>query len=73
MSAFEESVATIFFLIRIMIQTLDDMIINNGVSWLNWLIGIMCALLISGVLIAPYLHTENIMMDNIERASSRRK
>lgn len=59
MSPFEQSVTTIISLVAIIVRTLNEMIISNNVSYLDWLVGIMVSLLVAGVLVAPMLKNDN--------------
>lgn len=59
MSGFEQSTVTIISLVGIIVRTLNEMIIANNVSYLDWLVGIMISLIIAGVLIAPMLKEDN--------------
>lgn len=59
MSGFEQSTVTIISLVGIIVRTLNEMIIANNVSFLDWLVGIMISLIIAGVLIAPMLKEDN--------------
>lgn len=59
MSGFEQSTVTIISLVAIIVRTLNEMIIANNVSYLDWLVGIMISLIIAGVLIAPMLKEDN--------------
>lgn len=53
----QEGLTAIFSLVQIIINTLDSFLLQEGadISFLDYMIGMICSLIVAGVVFAPYI------------------